>query len=120
MELFSLEEKAAPLPGGLFVCVKLLNTRVDHASARNFCAKKIFELSYSACHATRISPPPRSVSAQHCSSCDAFYFRRGIRCGDRDKQSQSNTRSAASDARCRIHSPPAFRTQSPISRIQVS
>jgi hypothetical protein len=42
LELFSLEEKAAPLPGGLFLCVKSLRARVDHAMARNFCAKKFF------------------------------------------------------------------------------
>src|ERR1019366_13224 len=44
LELFSLEEKAAPLPGGLFVCVKSLSARSRSRDGKKSSARKSFSI----------------------------------------------------------------------------
>src|ERR1019366_2266914 len=82
LELFSLEEKAAPLPGGLFVCVKSLSARSRSRDGKKSSARKSFSIQIPQ-PATPIgfSFNTMSAGAQYCCRCDALCFRREIRCG---------------------------------------
>jgi hypothetical protein len=42
LELFSLEEKAAQLPGGLFVCAKTLNDKTFERTRKILAEKAVF------------------------------------------------------------------------------